>query len=49
MWPGCLGDRFLFWNQIFAVGVMNMFPALVLAYLSRNYWVRGLTLGTVEG
>jgi multiple sugar transport system permease protein len=46
---GLLGDRFLFWNQIFAVGVMNMFPALVLAYLVRNYWVRGLTLGTVKG
>jgi multiple sugar transport system permease protein len=44
-----IGSRQVFWNQIFAVGVINMIPAITFAYLSRKYWVRGFTLGIVKG
>ena len=41
--------RLVLWNQIFAIGVLNLIPALALAMLVRRYWVRGLTLGMVKG
>jgi multiple sugar transport system permease protein len=44
-----IGSREVFWNQIFAVGAINMIPAMVFAYWSRKYWVRGFTLGIVKG
>jgi multiple sugar transport system permease protein len=44
-----IGSRQVFWNQIFAVGVINMIPAMIFAYLSRRYWARGFTLGIVKG
>ncbi|MEM3385692.1 MAG: carbohydrate ABC transporter permease [Nitrososphaeria archaeon] len=44
-----VGTRWVLWNQLFAVGVINTVPALILAYIIRNYWIKGLTLGMVKG
>jgi multiple sugar transport system permease protein len=44
-----ISERSVAWNQVFAVGVVNILPAIVIAYLIRNYWARGLTLGIVKG
>jgi len=44
-----IGVRLVLWNQIFAIGVLNIVPAIILAMLVRKYWVRGLTLGMVKG
>jgi len=43
-----IGVRIVLWNQIFAIGVLNIIPAIILAMLVRRYWVRGLTLGMVK-
>ncbi len=43
-----VSGRFVYWNQIFAIGVLNIIPAIVLAMAVRKYWVRGLTLGMVK-
>ncbi len=43
-----LSDRLLLWNTIFAVGVLNLIPTLVLVLLVRKHWARGLSLGLVK-
>jgi len=43
-----MSGRQLLWNGIFAVGVINMIPALILTFSVRKYWAKGLTLGLVE-
>ena len=43
-----LSERLLLWNTIFAVGVLNLIPTVILVFLVRKHWARGLTLGLVK-
>jgi multiple sugar transport system permease protein len=40
--------HFALWNELFAAGVINMIPAVVLYFVVRNSLVRGLTLGMIK-
>ena len=42
-----LSERLALWNTIFAVGVLNCIPALIIMVVMRKYWARALTLGLV--
>jgi ABC-type glycerol-3-phosphate transport system permease component len=43
-----LSGRLVLWNTIFAIGVLNLIPAVVLVFLVRKNWARGLSLGLVK-
>lgn len=43
-----VSERMALWNSIFAVGVLNLIPAVVLMVFLRNYWARGLSFGLVQ-
>jgi multiple sugar transport system permease protein len=43
-----IGLQRIWWNQVFAVGVLCAIPALIMAYAVQKYWTRGLTLGLVK-
>jgi multiple sugar transport system permease protein len=42
-----LSERLALWNTIFAVGVLNCIPAVIIMVIMRKYWARALTLGLV--
>jgi ABC-type glycerol-3-phosphate transport system permease component len=44
-----LSERIALWNTIFAVGVLNCIPALIIMYIMRRHWSRALSMGLVVG
>lgn len=42
-----LSERIALWNTVFAVGVLNCIPALIIMIIMRKHWARALTLGMV--
>ena len=43
-----VSGRLQLWNVVFAVGVLNIIPSLVLVFLVRKHWARALSMGLVK-
>jgi ABC-type glycerol-3-phosphate transport system permease component len=43
-----LSERLALWNTIFAVGVINLIPAVIIMFMVRKHWARALTFGLIK-